>query len=98
MLEEARDRLEDKTITEEQLWQLTPIYCLLDFHKDDFCKLVNAIGIDKWLDKTRHWERLDRAEQDLTNKERYLNARSRLSEIEAERIDLETIVNGYKPI
>ena len=98
LLEEIQERLKNSDITQEQLWEISPIYCLLDFHKDDFCKLVKAIGIEKWLGKAEHWKRLDRAEQELSAKERYIKAKSRLAELEIEKTELEQVVNGYKPI
>jgi hypothetical protein len=99
LLEEMQERLQKTEITtQKQLWQISPIYCLLDFHKDDFCKLIDAIGLDKWLEKSDRWERLNRAEQELSAKERYLKAQARLEDLEAEKAELERIVNGYKPV
>lgn len=98
MLEEAQARLKKTTITEEQLWGLNSLYILLDLDKDDFCKIVDVVGIEKLLKKQSHYERLDQAEQELAAKERYLAAKRRLEEIEDEKQSLENIVNGYKPI
>lgn len=98
MLEEAQKRLKKTTITEEQLWGLNSLYILLDLDKDDFCKIVDTVGIETLLKKQKHYERLDRAEQELTEKEKYLMAKSRLEELEVEKQSLENIVNGYKPI
>ena len=81
LLEEAQARLKKTEITQEQLRQLSPIYYLLDFHKDDFCKLIDVIGIDAWTAKTAWWERIAKAEQELTAKEHYLKARARLEDI-----------------
>jgi hypothetical protein len=92
------ERLKNTAVTQEQLWQISPIYCLLDFHKDDFCKLVKAIGLEKWLEKAERWKRLDTAEQELSAKERYIRAKSRLEELADEKAELEKFVNGYKPI
>jgi len=97
-LEEMQARLKKTEITQEQLQQLSPIYVLLDFHKDDFCKLVDAIGIDKWLDNINWFNRLDKAEQELSAKERYMKAWERLEALESEKAELEQIVNSYKPI
>ena len=66
--------------------------------KDDFCKIVDAVGVDKLLSKQNHYERLDRAEQELTAKEKYLKAKNRLKEIECEKQNLENIVNNYKAV
>jgi len=98
LLEEMQERLKNTSITQEQLWQINPIYCLLDFHKDDFCKLIKAIGLEKWLDKSERWKRLDIAEQELSAKERYIKAKSRLEDLEAEKSELEQLVNNYKLI
>jgi hypothetical protein len=98
LLEEARALLKNSNITEEQLWQLSPIYCLLDFDKTDFCKLVDAIGLDKWLKKSARWNRLDKAEQEFAAKERYLDAKARLLELESEKEHLEQIVSRYKAV
>lgn len=98
MLEEAQARLKKTTITEEQLWGLNSLYILLDLDKDDFCKIVDAVGIEKLLKKQSHYERLDQAEQELTAKEKYLAAKCRLEEIEYEKQNLEDIVNNYEPL
>lgn len=98
MLEEAQALLKKTTITEEQLWGLNSLYILLDLDKDDFCKIVDVVGIEKLLKKQSHYERLDQAEQELAAKEKYLAAKSRLEELEVEKRSLEDIVNGYKPV
>lgn len=98
MLHEAQERLKKTTITEEQLWGLNSLYILLDLDKDDFCKIVDTVGIEKLLKKQGHYERLDKAEQELAAKEKYLMAKSKLEELEIEKQSLENIVNGYKPI
>lgn len=98
MLEEANARLKKEKITEEQLWGINSLYILLDLDKDDFCKIVDAVGVEKLLKKQIHYERLDRAEQELAAKERFLKAKSRLEELENEKQQLEAIVNGCKLI
>lgn len=96
-LEEAQARLKKTEITAEQLDAIAPIYCLLDFSKDDFCKLVDAIGIDKWVDKQTYFQELSSAWDSQLAKKRYLAAKQRLSDLEAERYDLEGIVDSYDP-
>lgn len=97
MLEEANVRLKTK-ITADQLWGLNSLYILLDLDKDDFCKIVDAIGVEKLLNKQGHYERIDKAERELTAKEKYLKAKIRLSELEIEKQRLEDIVSSYKQI
>ncbi|HHV09957.1 MAG TPA: hypothetical protein GXX75_06745 [Clostridiales bacterium] len=99
MLEEAQARLKKEKInTQDQLWAINSLYILLDLHKDDFCKIIDAVGLETLIKKQSHYERLNRAEQELTAKERYLSAKARLEELESEKSDLEQIVSGYKPI
>ena len=97
MLHEANERLKSTQITEEQLWALNSLYILLDLDKDDFCKVVDVAGLETLLKKQAHYERLDRAEEELTVKERYQDAKRKLEEIEDEKRRLEAIVNGYFP-
>lgn len=98
MLEEANKRLKKVQITEEQLWQINSLYCILNLDKDDFCKIVDLVGVDKLIQQQSRYERFDKAEQELRAKERYLQAKKRLQEIEDEKEELENIVNSYKPI
>jgi len=72
------------------------LYILLDLHKDDFCKIIDAVGLETLIKKQKHYDRLDRAERELAAKERYLQAKARLEEIEAEKASLEQIVSSYK--
>lgn len=98
MLHEANARLKTVKINEDQLDRLNSLYILLDLDKDDFCKIVDAVGVDKLLSKQNRYDRLDRAEQELTAKEKYIKAKNRLEEIEIEKQSLENIVNSYKAV
>lgn len=98
MLHEANKRLKKVQITEEQLWQIKSLYCILNLDKDDFCKIVDLVGLDKLIQQQSRYERFDKAEQELRAKERYLQAKRRLKELEDEKAELEGIVNSYKPI
>lgn len=94
LLSEANNKLINP-ITAEQLEAIHPIYCLLNFDKSDFCSLVDAIGINKWIENKVFFERLDRAERALTEKEKYLKAKKRLEELEDEKQQLESFVSRY---
>jgi hypothetical protein len=96
-LEEANTRLKKAKITEEQLWGLNSLYILLDLHKDEFCKIVDLVGVETLLNKQARYDRLRQAEDELDAKERFLQARRRLKEMETEKERLEAIVAGYKP-
>ena len=97
MLEEANARLKKAKITETQLEELNALYILLDLDKDDFCRIVDAVGHVTLLKKQAHYERLRVAEEELAAKEKYLASKARLAELEIEKESLEQIVNGYKP-
>ncbi|MDR0884608.1 MAG: hypothetical protein LBN05_08400 [Oscillospiraceae bacterium] len=94
-LQEANDRLKKAKISEGQLWALIPLYLTLDLHKDDFCKIIDAVGLDTLLSRSGRWERLAKADADFTTKECYLRARARLQEIDREREELAEIINRY---
>jgi len=97
MLEEAQARLKkEKITTQDQIWAINSLYILLDLHKDDFCKIIDAVGLETLIKKQKHYDRLDQAEKELAAKERYLQAKARLEELEAEKASLEQIVSGYK--
>lgn len=98
MLEEANEQLKTVQLTEKQLWQINSLYCILNLDKDDFCKIVDLVGVDKLIQQQSRYERFDKAEQELRAKERYLQAKKRLQGLEDEKNELENIVNNYKPI
>ena len=87
-----------KVTSEDQVWAVSPIYCLLNFDKEDFCKLVDAIGIEKWVQAADRWKRLDEAEQELTWKETYTQNKARLEKLDAEREQLRLQVEHYEEI
>jgi len=93
-LEEANERLRNK-ITQEQLDKLTDLYIILDLHKDVFCKIVNAVGVQTLLEKQKHYARLNQAEQELCAKEKYLYAKARLDDLESEKTLLQEIIDNY---
>ncbi len=95
-LYEANDRLKKTQLTEEQLQRLNTLYILLDLDKDVFCKIIDAAGVDKLLEKEKHFERLRKAEEELTEKERYQRALDRLDEVLAEEWELQEYTKGYR--
>jgi hypothetical protein len=96
MLEEANARLKKTNINEKQLWALNSLYLLLDLQKDDFCKIIDTVGLETLMNKQRHYDRLRQAEEELTAKEKYLQAKARLEELENEKASLEAIVKSFR--
>jgi hypothetical protein len=93
---EANDRLKTTSILEEELWQLNPLYLALDLDKDDFCKIVDLIGKEKFIKKQGWYERLLGAEEELKTKEKYLAAKQRLLDIQSEENHLLEVVDSYE--
>ena len=96
MLCEANERLKTVQINEEQLWALNSLYLLLDLDKDDFCKIVDLIGVEKLTTKRGHYDRLRRADDMLAARERYDDAKQRLAELDRERERLQETVSQYE--
>jgi hypothetical protein len=95
MLEEAQARLKKTKINSDQLEALNSLYILLDLHKDDFCKIVDTVGLETLMKKQRHYDRLRQAEEELSAKERHEQAKVRLEELEIEKASLEAIIKSY---
>ena len=95
LLNEANTLLKSP-ITGNQLEAIHPIYCLLDLDKEDFCKIIDAIGVDKFASKQERWTRLDRAEAELTKRQSYIAAKQRLMDLGDERRWLEEEVTKYQ--
>jgi hypothetical protein len=59
LLKEAQKHL-SADITFKQLEQINFMYYLLDFPKNDFFKVINSIGLNKWLAKREYWQHVER--------------------------------------
>lgn len=57
LLNEANSRLNEK-ITEEQLQQLNNLYAMLNLDKDDFCAIVNLLGMEKVTEQASRYARM----------------------------------------
>lgn len=95
-LQELNDRLTTAQITNEQLWQINDLYILLDLHKDDFAKIVDAVGVEKLIEKQAHYTKANKAMDMLAAKEHYEAAKRRRKEIEAELKRLNEDIAAYE--
>jgi hypothetical protein len=95
MLEEANERLKKK-INVSQLEKTMVLYSLLDLSKDDFCKIIDAVGVDTLIEKQFYYERLRDADNAFIAKQRYIRAKQRLYQISSEQKDLEAQVKAYE--
>lgn len=100
-LHEANNRLKTK-ITDEQLWEIHTIYCLLDLDKDEFCKIVDVVGVEALASRKGRYERLAKGKDLLESKERYeqnLNCRhdleAKMQALQEEQIKLESEISSY---
>ena len=85
-----------QNIKEEQMWDVTPLYIILDLPKDDFCKIVDLVGLDNLIAKKAWYERLETAEQEYRAKETYKRNRARLETLEAEQNQLRKQIEEYE--
>ena len=76
--------------------QLSQAYILLDYHKDEFCKMVKAVGIDSFLKKSDRFSRLEQAERELIAKENYIKAKNRLLDLYDEESKLKSTIETYE--
>lgn len=95
-LQEMQARVEKAVVTEDALCAVSPIYCLLGFEKGDFCNLIDAIGLSKWVEAADRWRRLDKAEQEYAAKQKYLQRKARLEELRIEQEELAEMVERYE--
>lgn len=96
MLEEANSRLKKEKITEKQLWDINSLYLLLDLDKDDFCKIVDAVGVEKLIEKKNYYENIRQAEEEMRARENYKRNKYRLYQLEAEKQLLENSIKEYE--
>lgn len=101
-LHEANGRLKTE-ITEEELWEIHEIYCVMDFSKDDFCKIVDAIGVEALKEKKDHFAHLAKGEKELKNKERNQRNKEKvtsltlkIANLEAEQKRIQKEVSKYE--
>lgn len=84
-------------ITEEQLEKIIPLYYVLDFPaKEDFCKVIDAVGIGKVVSRKIRYDRLLEAEKQLTRKEQHKKDLERLEALYDEREELEKRIGDYR--
>lgn len=83
LLHEANSRLK-KEITVEQLDNIHMLYCILNFlDKDDFCKIVDALGVEKLEEGADTYSRLFKAENLLKAKEHHEKKKKEVVELDA---------------
>lgn len=103
MLEEANKRLRTCQISEEQLWDLNSLYLLLDLNKDDFCKIVDAVGLEKLIARKQYYNWVCDARDEVRQKERYVHTKEKLkqrmahlSALEREISDMQDFIAKYE--
>lgn len=89
LLHEANARLKTE-ITGEQLDKIHMVYCLLDLEKDDFCKIVDAVGVDTLMAKTERYNRLHQGKILLDAKEKHERNKKSMQTLDMEMEALET--------
>jgi len=95
-LQEATALLGKHDISEEQLQLLQPAYIALDLDKADFCKIVDAIGIETIIGRNKYWELLNTARDEHAARHRYQADKTRLARIREEAAELMERIRGYE--
>jgi hypothetical protein len=95
MLDEANARLKRK-VTPEELDKMNAAYVVMDLDKDDFCKIVDAIGVEKLIEKQEWYERLLKAEEELKEREIYEQALKQKKRLQQSLEVVQRIINEYE--
>lgn len=96
MLHELNERLNNVKVTDEGLKYITNLYYILDLSKDDFAKIVDAVGIGKLAERSDRWETFMTAFDMLEAKTKYEAAKKRKEEIELELKSLNEEIQLYE--
>lgn len=83
LLKEANARLKTP-ITLEELGDIHTLYCLLDLSKDDFCKIVDVLGVDVLANHKERYENLRQGQILMKEKIDYENRKKAISAIDEE--------------
>lgn len=87
-LHEANARLKNP-ITDEQLCDIHMLCCLMDFmDKDDFCKMVDAVGVEKLVEGKTTCDRLFEGEKLLKAKKNHEKKKNEVLELDAKLAEL----------
>ena len=88
-LQEANARLKNK-INQDQLWSLNSLCILLDLDKDDVCKVADAVGVEKLIDRQVLYDKYFIAISDYEKRQKAERIKARLHEIETGLMELES--------
>ncbi len=88
LLHEANNYLK-KEITGGELDKVHPLYCLLDLTKEEFYKIVDAVGIEVLASGHETYKRLQKANILLQEKERYEKRKKEILELDAQIAEFE---------
>lgn len=96
-LQEVNSRL-NKAITEEQFNIVHPLSVMLDLDKDEFCCIIDAIGITKFVVREPLIRRLGKASRAYSKYEEYEEAKCELERINRAAQRYREIVENYRPL
>lgn len=96
-IEEMNSRLKTTKVTDENKFNcLHDAYIIFDLEKDEFCKVVDTIGVEPLIARVGWYRKLLVAERELTRKEIYLEAKVRLAYIDREKDDLNKVIRHFE--
>jgi len=83
-------------ISSEEYTILEKLYILLDLHKDDFAKIVDAVGIEKLVSCENYWDRLQTADNERQTRLKYEQAKKEMEALTERQKELQNYFNSYK--
>ena len=88
-IHEYNDRVKDRNQVESEYndpkWNaITDAYIAIDLHKDQFCKMVDAIGWEQITNKSGYWRYVRDAVEEKQARDEQARRAARLREIEKE--------------
>lgn len=93
LLEEGNKYLKTP-ITEDELRKVHTLYCLLDLTKEEFCNMIDAVGIDVLASGAETYQRLHIGETMLREQEQYNKAKEEILELDTQINNLKIMRRG----
>jgi len=83
-------------ISSEEYAILEKLYILLDLHKDEFAKIVDAVGVENLVKRENYWDRLQTADNERQSRLKYEQAKQEMDALTARQKELQTYFESYK--
>jgi hypothetical protein len=82
-------------ISNEDYAVIEKLYILLDLHKDDFAKIVDAVGVEKLISRENYWDRLQTADNERQTRLKYEEAKNEMDALTERQRELQKYFESY---